>query len=335
MSIEQFQCGHCGQAFAVAFDHLNQDLQCPHCQQIVKAATAAPALPAPVEPAPAATGAGLDFAAPAMVADARPALLPAPRRHLATLLLVFLIPYALVATGVIAWLLWKQAHDPAHPLEWLLDQQPSDGGPKQIKHDLPLSDRQKTSLLQSIKVGDVVELTPLHIMLAPKGDSIEMTIQLRNISTDLRFNPLPRSFLVRNQGYTFLEFGKHRIYGGRLSYQKTLGFWAHLREFLGKERPPFEGVLDPGEEMVATLSTSPRDEGTVRKLSDYRGPMLWRLEVRRGLVEIGGKAVSATAVVGVAFDSGLLLRDQREYVQHTLSPCPAVYKPYNIAELGY
>jgi DNA-directed RNA polymerase subunit RPC12/RpoP len=333
MNIEQFQCGHCGHTFAVHSDHLGQDLQCPHCQQFVKAT--AP-LPAAVDAVPAIPEAGLDFGAPAITPDARPALPAPPRRQLATLLLVFLIPYSLAATGVIAWLLWKQAHDPSHPLEWLLDQQPNDGGPKQIKHDLPLSDRQKTSLNEPIKVGDVVELTPLHIMLAPKGDSIEMTLQLRNISSDLRFNPLPRSFLVRTQGYTFLEFGKHKIYGGRLSYHKTQGFWANIRDFLGKDpKPPFEGILDPGEEMVATLSTSPRDEGVVRKLSDYRGPMLWRLEVRRGLVEIGGRAVSATAVVGVAFDSGLLLRDQREFVRHPLSPCPAFYKPYNIAELGY
>jgi hypothetical protein len=317
MNIEHLQCGHCGQSFAIDAKHRGHDLQCPHCQQLVKAPEGTPG------PAPAASA--LDFGTAATVSPdhtARPAVPPGTRRPLATMLLVFLIPYSLVATGVIAWLLWKQPRDHTHPLEWLLDQQPADGGPKQIKHDLPLSDRQKTSLGQPIKVGEVVELTPLNIMLAPRGDSLEMTLRLRNISSDLRFNPLPRSFLVRTQGYTFLEFGKQKIYGGRLSYHKTIGFWANIREFLGDPRPAFEGVLDPGEEMIATLSTSPRDEAIVGKLNDYRGPLLWRLEVRRGLVDVGGKTVSATAVVGVEFDSGLLLRDQREYVERLVLALP-------------
>ena len=311
MNIEQFQCGHCGQTFAVAAEHLQQDLQCPHCRQFVKAPDAAASVP----PASPAAPAALDFAA----APALPRPLPrrGTQRPWTTMLLIFLVPYAIVTTGVIAWLLWKQPRDNAHPLEWLLDQQPDDGGPKQIKHDLPLLDRQKTSFGQPIQVGDATLVTPLQVMLAPKGDALELTLRLRNTSRDLQFNPLPRSFLVRTQGYTFLEFGKQKVYGGRLSYHKTQGFWANLRDFVG-QAPPFEGVLDPGEEMVATLATAPRDEGAVRKLNDYRGPMLWRLEVRRGLVEVGGKTVSATAVVGVDFDSGVFLHDQREFVQQRL-----------------
>jgi hypothetical protein len=310
MNSEQLQCGHCGQTFAVQAEHLNQDLQCPHCQQFVKAPDAAPAAP-PQQPGPPESP--LSFAA----IPATPQRRASPTRPWATMLLIFLIPYAIVTTGVIAWLLWKQQRDNTHPLEWLLDQQPADGGPKQIKHDLPLLDRQKTSLGQPIQVGDATLLTPLKVMLAPKGDAIEMSLRLRNTSSDLKFNPLPRSFLVRTQGYTFLEFGKQKVYGGLLSYHKTRGFWANIRDFLG-EGPPFDGVLAPGEEMVATLATGPRDEGAVRKLNDYRGPMLWRLEVRRGLVEVGGKAVSATAVVGVDFDSSVFFHEQREFVQQGL-----------------
>jgi DNA-directed RNA polymerase subunit RPC12/RpoP len=331
MNTQEFQCGHCGKAIAVAADHLDRDVQCPHCQQFVKApgaATSLPAVPgprleAPLAPTSAEASLTFDRAPTALPGAPASPRWPQPRHPLTSMLLVFLIPYAIVATGVIAWLLWKQPRDNAHPLEWLLDQQPADGGPRQIKHDLPLLDRQKTPLGQAIKVGEAVELTPLNVVMAPKGDSMELTVRLRNISKDLRLNPMPRSFLVRTQGYTFLEFGKQKIYGGRLSYHKTIGFWANIREFAGAApRPAFEGVLDPGEEMVATLLTSPRDEGLVRKLTDFRGPLVWRLEVRRGLALVGGKTVSATAVVGVEFDAGVFLHDQRDLVRRGVFALP-------------
>jgi hypothetical protein len=237
-----------------------------------------------------------------------------------TLLMILLVPYALVSTGVIAWLLWTHPRKPPHPLEWLIDQQPADGGPKQIKHDLPLTEKQKTSLRQPIEVGGVVEVTPLSIELAPAGDQIVLGLKVRNISQDLRFNPLPQSFLVP-MGYTFLEFGTHRIYGGRLAWQRAGSLRQRLRARLREaEEGPFAGVLLPGEEMLVTLTTSPRDEATVRKIVDHRGLLLWRLEVRRGLVEVRGQPLSATAVIGIEFDVGVLLRDHRELVGLFPSP---------------
>ena len=51
------------------------------------------------------------------------------------ILLLFLIPYAIATTGFIAWLLYSQ-HKNFDPLERLPDPKPSEGGPRQIKHDL-------------------------------------------------------------------------------------------------------------------------------------------------------------------------------------------------------
>ena len=65
--------------------------------------------------------------------------------------------------------------------------------------------------------------------------------------------------------------------------------------------------------MTVTLSTTPRDEAKLLRLADYKGLITWRLEVRRGLVEVRGRLVSATAVVGVQFDTGVVLRDQRDF----------------------
>jgi hypothetical protein len=328
------QCGHCSRTFAVAAAQPGQEVECPHCHQSVKVPPAVREAPLvlrdPVEK-PATSIEGLDFRASAREKAedeiaARHSLFQPRRRGWGPLVLVFLTPYAIIATAIIVWLLLKLPQNRDHPLEWLIDQQPEDGGPRQIKHDLPLLDRQKIPLEKTIRVGDVVELTALRVELAPKGDALELTMRLRNISRDLRFNPIPRAYLVRDQGYTFVEFGKHRIYGGRLSYHKTQGFWANLHEFVdAAHRRPFDGVLDPGEEMVATLATSPRDEAQVRKLTDYRGPIVWRLEIRRGLVEISGKQWSAATVIGIEFDAGALLHDQRELVwnsQPTTLPTP-------------
>ena len=322
MNPGEYVCGHCGQTIAVAGDHVGQSVQCPHCQQlVVTAAGDAPA--AVVTPTPSA--------APARAKG---------RGRLAPLLLVFLIPYALVTTAVIAWLLWQQPRNNAHPLEWLLDQHPEDGGPKQIKHDLPLSDQQKTRLDKPIRIGDAVELTPVHVELAPGGDLLTLTLHVRNISKDLRFNPLPQAFLVPQQGYTFLEFGKQRIYGGKLSYRRPLGFWAGLGQRGQRAARDFDGVLDPGEAMTVTLSTTPRDEAKLLRLADYKGLITWRLEVRRGLVEVRGRLVSATAVVGVQFDTGVVLRDQRDFAGRHRLPllalrCPPPGNPYNNLQIAY
>src|SRR5262249_6096468 len=133
----------------------------------------------------------------------------------------------------------------------------------------------------------------------------QLTLAVRNTSADLRFNPLPQSFLLPD-GFTVLEFGSRRVFGGRWTWHRR-----------GGKRPPaegaaFDGILNPGEAMTAVLTTLPRDAPAVRNLTDHRGPLLWRLEVRRGVVAVHGKPVSATTVVGVAFDAGLLLHDRRE-----------------------
>src|SRR5205807_4346099 len=104
-----------------------------------------------------------------------------------------------------------------------------------------------------------VEVTPLNVELSPAADLLTLTLRVRNTTADQRFNPLPPSFLAGRQGYTFLEFGKQRIYGGTLSYRRPVGFWAGLGQ-RGARQPDFDGVLDPGEAMTVTLSTRPKDE---------------------------------------------------------------------------
>jgi DNA-directed RNA polymerase subunit RPC12/RpoP len=337
MNTFEFTCSHCGQTFAVAPQQHGQQVECPHCQQTItlqalepqdlperpdgivfnpdeRPEPAAPHADQPFagfgapSPAPAAADSAaqvspLDFAAQPATQTAGtlppPAELPVRprgRSQLVPLLLVFLIPYSVVTTGVIAYLLWQQ-HERPHPLEMLLDQQPDDGGPKkvnpkQVKHDLPLPDKLKKPLKEPFQVGGFVEVTAQGVELSPIGDQLILTLKFRNISEDLQFNPMPKSFLVREKGYTFLEFDSNRIYGGDLSWK-------------GRAGAPMDGILSPGEEMTATLSTLPQHAALVKKLANYRGPLLWRLEIRRGLVEVRGRPVSATLVLGIVFDSSI------------------------------
>jgi hypothetical protein len=296
-------------------------------------------LPAPPEvqpPAPLslAPEPGPDLAAflpPAEEATHRPAAppepppempAPAPPRRpqrqslLGPLLLIFLIPYSLVATAAIAWLIYqqRQVSTPAFdPLERLpepkdpMDHKAAPGGPRRVKleervkHDSPLPDKLKTTLKEPLKIGDI-EVTPLAIERTPMGELL-LTLKLKNVSRKVAFDPLPDLFVryaARGpddfKPYTFLAFGpdpSQRIYGAFLEYVKT-------PQPRGGGR--FDGVLGPGEEEVVRLRTDRKYKHLVDRLDRRRGPILWRIQVRRGFVDVKGKEVSATAVIGVRID---------------------------------
>ena len=55
---------------------------------------------------------------------------------------------------------------------------------------------------------------------------------------------------------------------------------------------------------MSTVCTNPADAEVLKALDDYRGPLLWRVRLRHGLVRIGDREVSASAVVGVKFGAG-------------------------------
>ncbi len=231
---------------------------------------------------------------------------PESRGVLGILLLIFLIPYALVSTAAVGWLLYKQRHtpDPApafDPLERLPDPKPGEGGPKRVKYDAPLPDKLKTALNQPLRVGDI-EVTPLAVERTPMGELL-LTLKLRNVSTNVAFDPMPDAFvrysgnpLAGNKPYTFLALGpdpNDYIYG------------AYLERLATPDRNgrPFDGVLRPGEEETVQLRTDSKFRARLeRGLDRPRGEILWRVHVRRGFVPVRGKDVSATAVVGVRID---------------------------------
>jgi hypothetical protein len=306
MNTADFTCARCGRTFTGAGELAGGPPECPEC----RASDSAPQMVLephgrPVSPDdsadPAASPSPLDFSVHAVAAATVVGAPPQRSRRWTPLLLIFLVPYALVATGTIAYLIWRQSQRAElHPLEMLPDPKPEDGGPRQrVKHDLPLPDKLKAGLGQPFRVEGFVEVTALGVELAPDGEQLTLLLRFRNLSDRLEFNPLPQSFLTRDENYSFLEFGNQRLYGGTIQAFKPA---ADGRRPAGA---PFEGVLGPGEEMVAALSTLPDRVhiARVKNIVNYRGPLLWRIQIRRGLEDVAGRSVSATMVLGITFDA--------------------------------
>ena len=219
------------------------------------------------------------------------------------MLLIFLIPYAVVTSGCVVYLIYlvnleRNKPAPFDPLERLPDPDPNPekaGGPKRVAHDVPLPNKLKTALNQALKIGDI-EVTPLAVK--HQGGNLKLFLKLHNVSTNTAFNPLPAFFVKfdpkrsSNRPYTFLQVGENNAYGGILSYDS-----------FPKRAGRFDGVLQPGESSVVVVETTPTPANikAVLKAATFPNKMLWRVQVRRGFVDVKGKEVSATAPMGVTF----------------------------------
>jgi hypothetical protein len=299
-----------------------------------------------IEPAPGLTA----FAPPAEETVHRPPVPPGPSAELPApelkrrpqrpsllvpLLLIFLIPYALVATAAVAWLVYQQRQvtPPAFdPLERLPDPKPAQGGPRRVKHDSPLPDKLKTSLKEPLTVGDL-EVTPLAVERTPLGELL-LTVRLKNVSRNVAFDPLPDLFVRYTarglddvKPYSYVALGPdpgQRIYGAYLEY---------LKKPQSQRGGRFDGVLWPGEAVVVRLGTDPKYKPLVDRLDRPRGPILWRVQVRRGFVQVHGKDVSATAVVGVRLDPAAIPRAPAADAR--LSPTKAPLPPPPLGKIRY
>jgi hypothetical protein len=216
------------------------------------------------------------------------------------MLLIFLVPYALVTTGFLGWQLYHQGKQTFDPLERLPDPKPGDGGAKRIHPHAPLPAKLKTSLGHPLRVGDL-EVTPLGVEKDPQGH-LALHLKLRNVSQDIAFGPLlPQESYRFDQRqrtpdagpYTFLDVG-----GGRRLYILD-------REW--EKTPPrqrdklFDGILQPGEQMTAKFRIGKDDKRAQWAVQAAPARLLWRVQLRRGLVAVHDTEVSATAVIGVEF----------------------------------
>jgi hypothetical protein len=248
----------------------------------------------------------------------------------AMLLLTILVPYALLMTAVALYLYFKSpasrgsGNGPSNPLEMLPDEGLNPGvrrvlqrGKRFPGEEAVLPDHLRVSVGKSLRVGDL-EVTPKDVALrkitvnystnlSPSLETaLVLRLHLRNVSKDVAFHPVDpffdRSWTPddpNGKPYTSLDLGGKLFYGGPIDWANAIPRRDNPRQYIAEQHQDKE--LRPGEEMDTMVCTNPKDNiGDVLKA--YHGPLVWRLQVRRGLVEVRNREASATAVIGVEFD---------------------------------
>jgi len=218
---------------------------------------------------------------------------------LSMILLIFFVPYSILSTGVIGWLWVTRESYSKDPLERMLeDQGRKPGGIQRIKHNLEVPAKLRTSLGKSLQVG-AVEFTPLKVALTEKGDLV-LQARLRNISQDLKFNPLPAKFAdPRRLPYLFLEIDKQKS-------ESVKAYGAEVQWFKGRPgdlQPILNTSLRPKESMTVELTTVRKYRSNIEAFRKSGKSLLWRIHLRRGLENILGRDRGITCVIGVEFDS--------------------------------
>jgi hypothetical protein len=174
----------------------------------------------------------------------------------------------------------------------------------------PLQGSQRVALGHTLTIGDL-EIQPVRVewnkvrvrvgQLEPVellNPSLVLHVKLRNLSRDISFYPLDTYFnrqWSKGEGpkpLTAVEAGGARFYGG----PATWGGANHE----AVEGSNCDKALLPGDSDEYFICTNGNDNDT-RHLETYVGPLLWRVQVRRGLVHYRDKDLSATAVIGVEF----------------------------------
>jgi len=218
-----------------------------------------------------------------------------------------------------------------HPLEYLRDtgeNPPAKRGSNLkeiVSPETSLPPRLQVALGQSLLIGDL-EVRPQkverrRITVCSEGsrlpqltatDSLVLTMRLRNVSHDVYFTPTDPVFdrnwkgeLGTTRPYTLLDIGGVRFFGGPIKWSPRSGLGkaraGDPREYVkGQEHD--NQILKPGEERISIFSTDPDNREVLQALKSYQGPLVWRVHLRRGLVQVDDREVSATAVVGVVFD---------------------------------
>jgi hypothetical protein len=279
------------------------------------------ALTAPVPEGPAETQPPAETAAePELPPVVSPTVARARRGGgwVVPVLIVPLILYSVLATVAVVYLISLLYLQPQrHPFEMLPDEGDHPGA-SHVRQKIdfrrtPLLDmpaRLRVRLGQSLTIG-AIKVTPLRAELRrirkrtagdaepveSRGECLLLWLELKNVSRDVAFRPLDRYFnrhwqekFESDMPFTYLEADGRRFYGGpELDGRQTV------------EGQDYDTVLGPGETMTTFVCTDPDAPGNpvARLLAGYRGPLLYRVRLRRGLIPFRGKEVSATAVIGV------------------------------------
>lgn len=260
---------------------------------------------------------------------------------LATSLMIILIPYSILVT-VIALILYFNQQRQIHPLEMMPDlgnppaKRVGQNAPPvlavrsydRVKADTPLPPHLITLLGQPLTIGDL-QVTPVAVEQKrvlfkyrtgtykpelSEHEALVLHLQLKNVSKDVEFRATDVAFdHIWKDGtnppaampYTYLELSTGKRYCGPFKWNPGLnknlpGHAAGSEEYIeGQEQD--NKVLGPGEEIKTAVLTDPVDL-VPNALRNQRGKMLWRVQLRRGIVHYKDRDFSTSAVIGVLFD---------------------------------
>lgn len=282
-----------------------------------------------VSPVPSTLGGSSDGEAPPPSTHSgrsQPAATGSPIRY--KMFFYILVPYAALMTILAVYGLFFKSGgpDPGHPLSTIPDNfgEFDPAARKKVtqwKLDLdgPLPADQRAGLGQTIEVGQLriepvsVEKRPLRIVKEGKaaGDvqrrqtrfhALVLHLRIKNTSETTPIFPLDpaftRSARVDDKPAMRLVIGKQTLYGGAIPWP----FGERLKREYEEAQATDYDPLKPGEsrEYVVFTNEDSTIASTVRKMTE---PLLWRVQVRRGLIEFKGKDIPVTAIIGVEFQS--------------------------------
>lgn len=145
----------------------------------------------------------------------------------------------------------------------------------------------------------------------PVGETLILTLHVTNVSKDTTFIPNDPAFVRAVDPkqalapFTALQVRNEFLYGGFRWPPAPNVAREYLAGYEVGDKP-----LGPGEESDTYVAVAPTNVKTAEG-GDFRRPLeeaqaaktrlLWRVQLRRGLVKVGDQEVSATTVIGVEF----------------------------------
>jgi hypothetical protein len=191
----------------------------------------------------------------------------------------------------------------------------------------------RVRLGDTIRVGDL-EVTPLKVDRRKVGiiteggdgrteesphDGLVLHLHLKNMGSDYSFTPIDnyfdRHWRPGNDGsppLTVLQAGAEHFFGGPAKWTPLRSGRRERREWINGRVNIDRVGLAPGKEQNTILATDAWDAAVSQYLFGvdaegnsvgraYKGKLLWRVHVRRGLIDWKGRMLPATAVIGVEF----------------------------------
>lgn len=262
---------------------------------------------------------------------------PAPKVDWFFPLVIFpLVFYALGITAVAVFLYMRLTAVPPSLFDRMPDVDGDNPGVRKDKLSLNfkkadalavLPDHLQVRLKETLLIGDL-EVTPLRVERKKIGvfvegaeeaqpcenDSLVLHLRLKNVSKEYRFHPIDNYYDRHWDGragsapLTVLVAGNEQFFGGPAKWYPVTRDRRRgdRREWIeGRTNIDAKGI-GPGESMetvTATDGENKRCAAVLFGVRPYRGKLMWRLHLRRGLVDYKGRSLPAACVVGVVIDS--------------------------------